>query len=283
MELARPPRSVSIGTRLTLRCGMLTQIGFLLIGFGTPFFWGFFPFGDIAALAAGAGGVAHAQARVSREPRSFGAVNGIPVFRMTYVYQDAAKKEHEGRAYATGASLSVGDELAVTYARLLPQVSKADGFRASAFGPAGSLVTIFPLIGLLLASFGMRAGGKAISLLVWGKLALGRLVAREATNVTINERPVYRLTFEFEDDRGAVQRGFMKTHRDIGDTSEQVLLYDGDDPSRIYLVNALPSGVDVDQTGQPLPVSFARAAFASFLPTLAIAGNLLILFLRFRP
>ncbi|MFN7971097.1 MAG: hypothetical protein U0166_01905 [Acidobacteriota bacterium] len=284
--LSRPPRDLPVSTRLVLLFGTgVTQIGFGVVAFTSLFFWIFFPVNDLVFVVAGLAGTSRVSARIEGDAREVGSENGVDVYRMSYRYTDALDRQHEGRAYATGASLPDGDEVTVDYSRVLPYLSKAQGLRSSPFGPGGAIVLVFPFIGLGLVAFGASRGRKASRLLAQGELALAKLVDRRPTNLRINGRTVYELTFGFPDARGTRQQGSVSTHlcERLEDDAEEVLLYDPEDPSRIFLADDLPSGARLDDRGNPVPVSLARAAFAAILPALVIAAQVAIAMRKLLP
>lgn len=103
-------------------------------------------------------------------------------------------------------------------------------------------IIIFPIIGLGMISVGVRKGLKALRLLKGGIPAVGRVVARQVTNVRINDVPVMALTFEFKTVDGRTARCVAKTHltQDLENDDGEALVYDPKDASIAVLLDDLP-------------------------------------------
>lgn len=117
--------------------------------------------------------------------------------------------------------------------------------------PAAVMISLFPLIGLVFIGVGLRRGLRALRLLRRGIPATGRLVARERTNVTINDRPVVRLTFEFKTVDGRTARAATETHlvENLSDGAGEDLLYDPEDPAAAVFLDDLPGKPRVGDDG----------------------------------
>lgn len=134
-------------------------------------------------------------------------------------------------------------------------------------------VVLFPLLGLVLALRGIPRGLRRINLLRSGRPALGRLVDRRETNLTINDEPVIALTFEFTTEDGATARVVERTHRPqlLEDDAEEPLLYDAGWPERAALLGHLPGTPRVDSHGRLHVKLGARTVLPLLLPLVVIA------------
>jgi hypothetical protein len=146
------------------------------------------------------------------------------------------------------------------------------------------LVVLFPLVGLVLALRGIPRGLRRIRLLRSGRPALGRLVDRRATNVTINDEPVIALTFEFTTEDGATARVVERTHRPqlLEDDEEEPLLYDPQWPERAALLDHLPGAPRVDGRGR-LHVKLGPRTFLPLLLPLAVIIAVVVVVARLPP
>jgi hypothetical protein len=145
-------------------------------------------------------------------------------------------------------------------------------------------VFIFPLVGLGFMVAGLRNGFKANRLLAHGKVGLGVLISKEATNTRINEQPVYKLTFEFTDEYGSHYEAVSKTHQPyvLEDEPEERLLYDPHNPAYAVMLDSLPGGPDIDEMGNIQPASLTRGLLVLILPVLTLVGHsTVLLFLIF--
>ena len=205
----------------------------------------------------------------------FGSANSSSSMR------ESAGTKFSGTSYATGESRSEGDSVDVEYDEKDPQRSRIAGMRRAQFGPFVSFVAIFALIGFGIVYFATRSGFRRNHVLSHGMLTTGKLVAKERTNMTVNKRPVWKLTFEFTGRDGRVHEAAAHstdTAR-LEDESQEALLYDPDDPSRAYVLDEAPARPEFDYTGELKPKP-AKAVFALILPTLVIGGNLFALSLK---
>jgi hypothetical protein len=139
-------------------------------------------------------------------------------------------------------------------------------------------VALFPLLGLVLALRGIPRGLRRIRLLRSGRPALGRLVDRRETNVTINDEPVIALTFEFTTEDGATARVVERTHRPqlLEDDAEEPLLYDPQWPERAALLDHLPGAPRVDSRGRLHVKLGPRTVLPLLLPLVVIIAGIVV-------
>ncbi len=145
-------------------------------------------------------------------------------------------------------------------------------------------VVLLPLLGLFLALRGIPRGLRRIRLLRSGRPALGRLVDRRETNMTINDEPVIALTFEFTTEDGLKARVVERTHRPqpLEDDEEEPLLYDPRWPERAALLDHLPGAPRVDTRGR-LHVTLGPRTFLPLLLPLAVIIAAVVVVARLTP
>jgi hypothetical protein len=271
LNLGEPPRAVGARLRAQLAFGGVSQIGWLVFGFGMIFFWVFGARSDFSFVWFwGATESAHAQVLGSYDTHA--SVNDSPVTRYVYRF------EHDGRAYEGEAFGSRPDDPVVAeWPAGDPETSRLRGLRRDVFPWPASFVVIFPFLGFLLLLAGLRVGWRAGNLFTRGRAAGGRLVDKRPTNTHVNDQPVWKLTFEFHDQRGQAHRVVAKTHRPqkLLDEREEPLLYDPVNPKRAVLMDSLPGNPRLSEdgtigSGSPLPL-YAYLA----LPAIVIVGNVL--------
>ncbi len=140
----------------------------------------------------------------------------------------------------------------------------------------------FPLIGAGITFFGLREGLRASRLLGIGRLAFGKLASAVPTNTTINNRPVMAMTFSFRAHDGATYEVTSKTTfpERVNDQTEELILYDPDDPTRGAALDALPGSLQIDPSGTIRLGSTAACLTTLILPGLTLVGHGLYLWFR---
>jgi hypothetical protein len=119
---------------------------------------------------------------------------------------------------------------------------------------------------------------RASRLLGSGRMALGKLIAKEPTNMRVNNRTVYKMTFEFVDGNGrtCTMRTRTSEPEKLEDDAEERILYDPERPECAVTLDTLPGGAEVDESGN-LRVSNLRQALAYLLLPAALIGVNVIL------
>jgi hypothetical protein len=280
-----PPRAVPICVRLAaLFGGVLQQIGWLMLGFGMIFFYGFALQSDWSGPMFAMMDTDRATGTVVSVDYTNASENDAPVYKITYSFVAANGRKVEARAYVTGYAPDAGQRLAVTYLRSQPDVARVDGMRRTTFGPLAAIAGIFPLIGAVMVAFGLREGWKANRLLGTGRLAFAKVSTVVPTNTTINNRPVMAVTLTFRAQDGASYEVTSKTNAPerLTDQTEELVLFDPDDPTYGAALDSLPGSPTIDNAGAlRLSGSPLICLTVLALPGLTLLGNALYLFFRF--
>jgi hypothetical protein len=280
--LSAPPRGLSPALAVqTLFGGFLQQFGWLFFGFGMVFFWVFVMQSEIAS-AFQFRAVAVAEGRVTGHHATSASENETRIYATTYEYR-VKDVDYGGTSYAPGQHRAAGERIAVEYARDNPARSRIQGMRTQPFSSFVVFVAIFPAVGLGFILFGLRGRFQELSLLRSGIAAYGRLVDKQPTHMQINNRPVYRLRFEFQarDGRNGVAEARSHTPEVLEDEAEEPLLYDPADLNRAVLLDALPGRIEVGMDGQLRSGSVLRALASLALPALALGGHGLYFYLAY--
>src|SRR5690606_3932930 len=97
-------------------------------------------------------------------------------------------------------------------------------------------------IGFVIVWFGIRNGLRAIQLLRDGELTTGALMNKTATNVQVNNQPVYKFTFSFTASNRRTYETIAKTHNVafLEDEEAEFLVYNPLRPEQAVLVDSLP-------------------------------------------
>ncbi len=285
-----PPRSVPIAVRArVLFGGILSQFGWLFLGFGLIFGWVFGLQTDVTGMFLFRGELSVGQGTITASeetPYYEGGdehTKGTAVYASRYTWLGPDERWREGVSYAVGRRLEPDAPVTIEYATGKPEVSRIRGMRRSPFAVWAAFVFIFPLIGLCIVAVGLRRGLKANRLLGHGCLALGRLQSKAATNTKVNDRPVYNLTFAFEDQDGSTCEAHARSHtpEELEDDAEEPLLYDPANPAYSVMLDNLPGAPRIDESGGIQSGNSAAAAASLLLPAATLIGHGSYLYLRF--
>ncbi len=171
-------------------------------------------------------------------------INDVSVFEYKYKYT-INDSTYTGSSYHTGY-IEIPNIVDVQFNVLQPEVSRIKGMRQSSMGSwIIFLLAIFPLIGGIMVIVTVKNGIRRLKILKYGKLAKGKFVRKEATDVTINDQRVYKMFFKFTADDGNEYTCFDKTHKtwELEDEEFELLVYDPRRPSEAVLLDTLPARV----------------------------------------
>jgi hypothetical protein len=280
-DSALPPRRIPLSLRLQVAFGGFSnQFGWAFTGVGLAFFWIFGLRADLTGLLFLLTPVDTAPGQVlSTEVTSYSEgggddTPGTPVYAIQFGYS-ARNEDLQSTCYSTGHAPPAGGRVAVEYLTWDPEVARIEGTRRNVFGPFALIVSVFPLVGLAFLYGGVSEGIKANQLLGGGRFAYGVLIGSEPTGARINERPVYRLTFEFTAHDGSSHQVVKKTHlpHPLEDEAEEPLLYDPADPAYALMLDGLPGPPRVDVDGSLLPGPLGKVLLLLILPGLTLLGH----------
>ncbi|MCH7728073.1 MAG: hypothetical protein IH991_16590 [Planctomycetes bacterium] len=150
------------------------------------------------------------------------------------------------------------------------------------FGPFAVIAGIIPIIGLGLLFVGVTKARTRLHLLRNGQQTTGTLVDKRATAVRVNNRKVYKLTFQFTTADSQTCEVVARSHRpeDLSDKDEP-LLYDPIFPNRATLLAHLPGSPEIDETGQIRSKRPGRVGWVLIAPVVTLAGHGAYAFVRF--
>lgn len=229
-DLARPPRAVPLSLRLALRLGGVGgTIGWMFLAMSMIFVLVFAALGDFRRMIAlelatlsKTDGVA-----LGWEPTN-AHVNDAPVLANGASYH-VNGQAFECRSYMVGAGLARGERVVVEYDPANPRLCRIEGMDVSVL-PWWVMLIIAPfvLVGLIFAMSRWRRGGRLVRLLRDGKVAWGECVAKQPTNVRVNNQTQWKYTFRFEDELGRPREAFARTTDTwaMEDDPREAILYD---------------------------------------------------------
>lgn len=271
-----PPRPVALGARVAvLFGGSLSQIGWLLLGFGMLFFWIFVWNSELFSGIAFIGGTQVAEGQIQRVETTGASENDTQVLALTYTFRADDGRAYRAVGYITGGDWHSGAGVRVEYLSRDPSVSRAQGLRRKLFGTGGAWAGVFPLIGLVMVLVSLKGGLRANWLLGNGCLAYGKLVGAVPTGTTINSRPLVAVTLEFHTSGGIVRRTVSKTTQPetLEDEPAEMLLYDRGNPSDAVTIDSLPGLPDVLPDNRIVLRAPEAVWRTIILPTLTVVGH----------
>jgi hypothetical protein len=197
-----------------------------------------------------------------------------------YQFQYVVNGEtYGGESYTTGWRYDQEQNAQIEYLKSDPGLARLVDGRWSQFPVwVVFLIGIFPGIGALFIGGAMAKGFRALRLLRYGQVAHGRLINKEATNVSVNEQTVYALTFRFTaESTGREHTVVARTHQThlLEDEEEEPLLYLPSHPEYAFLFDNLPGAPTVNQRGY-LEGSLLGGLVYLVLPTLGSLTTLYV-------
>ena len=278
-HLAPAPRYVPLSLRIVNFFNVIAQIGWLVFGFGMIFFWGFVTNADFSFVNF-RGPYGTVDGKVTRVEETGASVNRRRVHANHYEYSLDGNLL-TGVSYSTGQDVSPGEAVEIEFAEGNPSRSRIAGQRRAMFGAGVTFVSIFPLIGLAILVPATLSGIKRNRLLREGLLATGTLKSKERTNVTVNNRILYELTFEFtaRDGRQHEAKARTTATERLEDEAQEPLLYDPSDPTRAYLLDEAPARPEIEPNGD-LRGRPASAVRSLILPGLMIGIHAAVLLIK---
>lgn len=262
-------RSVPIAAGVSvLLGGFMTQFGAAFFSFGMIFCWIFLSMADIPGTFRFMGSTATANGIVTRVTATSSKENNSRVHEIEYRFTGGDGAVHSGVSYSAYDVPHAGQSVRVEYTPGDPATSRIEGMRRAEMPIFVIFVVIFPIVGALIGIAGIRAGRRRLRMLYVGRMARGKLVAKEPTNTKINKQTVYKLTFEFTTPDGRTGRVSDKTHETarLEDEAEELLLYNPDNLEEGAAIDALPGGVKMNDAGEITEHSAPRALLLMLLP-----------------
>ena len=246
----------------------MTQFGAAFFSFGMIFCWIFIGMADVPGTFRFIGSPAIATGTVTRVIETSAKENKSRIYEIEYRFTDSAGAARSGTSYSAYDVPSPGQTVRVEYVAGDPDTNRIEGMRRAEMPIFVIFVVIFPIVGALIGIAGIRAGRRRLRMLYVGRMARGKLVAKEPTNTKINKQTVYKLTFEFTTPDGRVGRVSDKTHETarLEDEAEELLLYNPDNLEEGAAIDALPGGVKMNDAGEITEYSAPRALLLMLLP-----------------
>jgi len=282
MNIAKS-RYIPITTKLSIFFGgFFNQFGWFFFGFGLIFVWVFVLNADLS-FPRFSNSIVTVEGVITNKVKSGASENHRHIFEYHYKFKTLQELEVEGISYSKRRAVNIGDKVAIQYPEGEPEHSRIQGMRKQTFGASVLFVVIFPAVGLVFMVVGLRKALKALKLLQYGRLTTGKLISKVPTNVRINRRTVYKLTFQFTDHLGREHSASEKTHLPhlLEDNGEEQLLYSAKNPGYAVMLDSLPSSPAIAKSGDVQAASFIKALLLLLIPLATLVGHGYYVFLKF--
>lgn len=275
-------RTIPLTTFITVWLGnIMTQIGLIFLAFSLIFLPFFITKDNFSAFSFSSndaetfGTITHIEATNSR-------VNKKTVYAYSYIFK-IGEQSFQSTSYASkNPYLDIGKTVKIFYVKDNPAISHIEDMRNSEF-PQWVLLflLIFPTIGAVMATIGIKKGKKAFMLLKHGELAKGKLIASVATNTKINNRYVYKMTFEFTTKKGKVQQMVAETHKTelLEDETMEGILYMAEQPEIALALDEISGCPRLQDDRQVLAMSTGKAFLYLICPIIIAFECLLVVLL----
>ncbi len=251
-KLAAPPRQGPGKLKLRLYFGGgLAQIGWFVCAISSIVIWVIVPSVDFGALTE-SGPYERVEGQVLHsEPTSI-SVNNQRIMAVDFVVETAGHS-HLGTSYVRGNPPADGARVPVEIPHGRLDRARVEGMSLQPT-PAWVLLVLLPLplAALVLLLVRGRHARLEVRLLTIGRVDSGRLVHRETTRLRVNNRPVHKLSFDFEDAEGRAQRVVVRTTNTdrLTDDALEPLVYDRAHPRHAALLDSLPGAPRIDEGGR---------------------------------
>ena len=191
-------RNVPLALKLkVLFGGVITQMGWFFMGFGSIFVFIFVGNADFSDWYLS-----------EKNPKAIGKITEIKptnttvndryVYACHYEFTASDGKKVQGVSYTSGRLPNQGDEVEIQYQEGKPEYSRVKGMSKGMFPPIVLLVLLFPALGLGLVLAHLLWAKNAVHLLQNGIITRGKLLRTEMTSTQINNQPVMKLFFQFK-------------------------------------------------------------------------------------
>jgi hypothetical protein len=292
-------REVLLPLRLyALFAGVFSQFGWVFFGFGMIAFWGLAVHSEAFTGWKFIGPLQTAPGVVSTITKTGASENDVRIYVINYTFRPVGSPTRVvGASYTTGELMgkgmmpaAKGMPVTVEYRAGHPSYSRIRGLRSAMFGPGVLFAMLFPAFGLSLILICVCKGRRINRLLALGVPAVATLTAMTMTNMRINHRQVYCMTFAFTTQTGQQAKAQIKTtnirqtwldyyyassqHLPNGEAQpgrpQETLLYDPNNPSRVFVAPQLSERASLDAMGNligaPNPlIGIAAAILPSFI------------------
>ena len=171
-------------------------VGVFLILFGSIFVWLFLPWRQADEWRLAASDPARTPGHITGVEPTHMSINHQRVMAYTFRFKPAQGPEITGACFTTGKRWQTGATIMVRYAPGNPALACPEGARLSESSLGASFVLLFPLAGVVVAVWTVRARRRTCWLLENGTLGDFRVTTIEATGTKINNHTQFKISLQ---------------------------------------------------------------------------------------
>ena len=283
-RLVPPPRHVPIPTMCTMLTGIVGLFGAVFFSFGMIFVWVF----GSQVHPIDNWRVKHsskiAPAIIQSISTTGASVNEEKVYKYNFQYQPGDGIPLEAECYTVNRRWKEGDRTLARYVPGHEKLASLEGASLNVF-PVWILllISLFPIVGFTLFIIPFISGIKNIKLLKYGIITGASNLHTSTSNMSINDEPVLKYSFQFTDRLGMTYMGSSNSLATpyLGDEAAEPVLYLPSDPERSMLVDSIPLKVPlgVDDSGQWYHKGGAASVFKMLLVAFLMLIHLFIAYI----
>lgn len=244
-----PPRRVPAQVEKAALGGsagcVVSGFGLFFGSFSLIFVFIFFPWRLADELRLDAGGRT-TPGEITHVAESNMEINDVKVWEYAFAFTLPDGRPRTGRCYTTGRRWSEGARVSVRYLRGNPEIACVEDARLSQGGWFGLFTLIFPLIGFGIVAGAILGRRETRRVLREGRMAEVDIVSVDETNVRVNYKTVYRITFSNPRPGGppvtikrAERPAVDLTLKHLREKQPVFVLYDPRKPSRVIFPESL--------------------------------------------
>jgi len=244
-------RKIPTATAISIIFGRTsTMVGWFIFAFLMIFAWGFGGNADVSFVHF-MGESKATSGRIIEVDETNMEINERTVWINLFSYFDEEGNEFVGKGYTTGKRFRANQEIQIEYPVSASDKGRIPDVRTAQFSTWLLLSFLFPGIGILMVYFGIRRGLVDYRILKVGNLTRAKLIDKDATNMEVNDRKVYKLTFEYTANDDKKYTKVIKTHEtaEFEDEDFERLFYDPHNPVNSTLVDDLAGSPEVNDNG----------------------------------
>lgn len=262
-----------------LSYGALGKVGWSILTFGSLFIWLFQVPQAMGEVIDFLGTTDQTTGTVVALHDTNATVNDQPVTKSIFSYK-VNENEYTSYSYST-QSLAEGSSVAVEYRAAKPHIARVVGASRSLMGWGVLFLLVLPAAGIVLLYFAARNAITIWRLIGHGRLTEGRLKKVEPTNMIVNDEPVMRYIFEFQDGAGRAHTCSTSTHQgeDFTDNDKERIIFLETNPSVALPFDALPGDKKINLYGEP-DIHYQLRLF-DYIPLLFVAVNAMLFIVLF--
>lgn len=199
---AVPPRLRKTAMRETAPVSVFI-VGLVVLTMGLLFASVFFPRRLIDQWRLDAGGTRETRGRILTARDTSLTINNVKVSGYRFEFADPDGRRIQGECFTTGRRWSEGAGVTVVHAADDPALACVKGARLGQMGAGGLLFALFPLGGVAVLAWAVRARRRVVQLLIHGQLGDFVVVSVEPTNVRINKQQQFKVSLRRVDAEAA--------------------------------------------------------------------------------